>query len=479
MAEATIPTPYGEFRSYAYESLVDGRTHIALVLGEIGDGEERPHAGALRVPHGRRLRLAALRLRRSSSRPRSQLIGEEGRGVVLYVRGHEGRAIGLTHKLRAYELQDQGRDTVEANLELGFPADQRDYGIGAQILVDLGVRTMRLLTNNPDKRAGLEGYGLAIDERVPLQVEPTAENIGYLRTKREKMGHLLDMPAAPRSRGVTDVRRASTTAPAGASRSWPRGSTRSITAQARRGRAGRARAARRRRGRGRRGLGPGRVRDPARGAADGVERPLRRGGCLGAVIRGDTAHFDLVANEAARGIARGRAARPGVPVIFEVLATDTLAQAEARAGGDSREQGVGGGRGGPRDGVAPGSAARQGGATMIVDKPWGKVATYALNQPSSVRVITVEPAQETSVHYHRMRDEMWVVLDVGLTIEIGNRVVEAQPGEEFMIPAEETHRIRNAGAKRGRILEIAYGYTTEDDTQRLEDGYGRSLEPDW
>jgi 3,4-dihydroxy 2-butanone 4-phosphate synthase / GTP cyclohydrolase II len=121
-------------------------------------------------------------------------IGGQGRGVILYIRGHEGRAIGLTHKLRAYELQDQGRDTVEANLELGFPADQRDYGIGAQILVDLGVSTMRLLTNNPAKRAGLEGYGLAIEERIPLQIEPTPQNIGYLRTKREKMGHLLDMP---------------------------------------------------------------------------------------------------------------------------------------------------------------------------------------------------------------------------------------------------------------------------------------------
>jgi mannose-6-phosphate isomerase len=116
---------------------------------------------------------------------------------------------------------------------------------------------------------------------------------------------------------------------------------------------------------------------------------------------------------------------------------------------------------------------------MIVDKPWGKVATYSLNQPSSVRVITVEPGQETSVHFHRMRDEMWVVLDAGLMIEIGNRVVEALPGEEFMIPAEETHRIRCTAAIRGRILEIAYGYTTEDDTQRLEDAYGRPLEPDW
>ncbi len=116
---------------------------------------------------------------------------------------------------------------------------------------------------------------------------------------------------------------------------------------------------------------------------------------------------------------------------------------------------------------------------VIVDKPWGKVATYALNQPSSVRMITVEPGQETSVHYHRMRDEMWVVLDPGLTIEIGNRVVEAQAGEEFMVAAEETHRIRNVGTTRGRVLEIAYGYTTEDDTQRLEDAYGRPLEADW
>ena len=116
---------------------------------------------------------------------------------------------------------------------------------------------------------------------------------------------------------------------------------------------------------------------------------------------------------------------------------------------------------------------------MIVDKPWGKVATYALNQPSSVRVITVEPGQETSVHYHQMRDEMWVVLDPGLTVQIGNKVVAATPGEEFMVSAETTHRIANQTGARGRVLEIAYGYTTEDDTLRLEDDYGRPLEPDW
>jgi mannose-6-phosphate isomerase len=116
---------------------------------------------------------------------------------------------------------------------------------------------------------------------------------------------------------------------------------------------------------------------------------------------------------------------------------------------------------------------------MIVEKPWGRVVTYALNQPSSVRVITVEPGQETSVHYHRMRDETWVVLDPGLEIEIGDRSVHPEPGEEFVIPAEEAHRIRCMGSGPGRILEVAYGYTTEDDSQRLQDAYGRSLEPDW
>lgn len=116
---------------------------------------------------------------------------------------------------------------------------------------------------------------------------------------------------------------------------------------------------------------------------------------------------------------------------------------------------------------------------MIVDKPWGKVATYALNQPSSVRVITVEPGQETSVHYHQMRDEMWVVLDDGLTIQIGNRIVRAAAGEEFVVSAEEVHRISNDCPRRGRVLEIAYGYTTEDDTLRLQDDYGRPLEADW
>jgi 3,4-dihydroxy 2-butanone 4-phosphate synthase / GTP cyclohydrolase II len=190
-AEARIPTEHGEFTAYTYESLVDGMVHVALVLGEVGDGERilvRVHSecltgdvfGSMRCDCGDQLHGAIGQ------------VGKEGRGVVLYIRGHEGRAIGLTHKLRAYRLQEEGRDTVEANVELGFEADPRNYGIGAQILADLGVRSMRLLTNNPAKRAGLEGYGLSIVERVPLETRPTAMNIGYLRTKAEKLGHLFE-----------------------------------------------------------------------------------------------------------------------------------------------------------------------------------------------------------------------------------------------------------------------------------------------
>jgi 3,4-dihydroxy 2-butanone 4-phosphate synthase/GTP cyclohydrolase II len=191
VAEASIPTAYGGFKVRAYESLVDGRVHVAMVLGEVGDGTEilvRVHSECLTGDVFRSLRCdCGTQLEDALAK-----IGAEGRGVVLYIRGHEGRAIGLTHKLRAYQLQEDGRDTVEANVELGFAPDPRDYGIGAQILYDLGVRTMRLLTNNPSKRAGLEGYGLSIAERVPLETAPTRENLSYLQAKREKLGHLLD-----------------------------------------------------------------------------------------------------------------------------------------------------------------------------------------------------------------------------------------------------------------------------------------------
>jgi 3,4-dihydroxy 2-butanone 4-phosphate synthase/GTP cyclohydrolase II len=191
VAEATIPTAYGRFKTYAYESLVDARVHVAMVLGEVGDGERilvRAHSECLTGDVFHSLRCdCGTQLDDALAK-----IGADGRGVLLYIRGHEGRAIGLTHKLRAYELQEAGKDTVEANEALGFAADQRDYGIGAQILYDLGVRSMRLLTNNPLKRAGLEGYGLSIVERVPLETKPTSENLRYLRAKREKLGHLLN-----------------------------------------------------------------------------------------------------------------------------------------------------------------------------------------------------------------------------------------------------------------------------------------------
>jgi 3,4-dihydroxy 2-butanone 4-phosphate synthase / GTP cyclohydrolase II len=190
-AEARLPTEYGEFRCIAYQSVIDHETHLAFVMGEPA-GEEhvlvRVHSecltggvfGSRRCDCGAQLH-AALRL-----------IAEAGLGAVIYLRGHEGRGIGITHKLQAYELQDGGLDTVDANVELGLPVDSREYGIGAQMLVDLGITTMRLLTNNPAKRGGLEGFGLQIVERVPIHTAPNEENIRYLRTKRDRLGHLLD-----------------------------------------------------------------------------------------------------------------------------------------------------------------------------------------------------------------------------------------------------------------------------------------------
>jgi 3,4-dihydroxy 2-butanone 4-phosphate synthase/GTP cyclohydrolase II len=194
--EAKLPTRFGEFRVFGYESLIDGRHHIAIVQGDIGDGERvltRMHSECLTgdVFHSLRCDCG------SQLEDGLQQIAQEGRGIVVYIRGHEGRGIGLLHKLKAYRLQESGRDTVEANTELGFPADPRDYGVGAQILVDLGVRSMRLLTNNPTKRAGLEGYGLSIVERVPLQSRVTEHNVAYLRAKKAKLGHLLDLDDEP------------------------------------------------------------------------------------------------------------------------------------------------------------------------------------------------------------------------------------------------------------------------------------------
>ncbi|KAL2460412.1 Bifunctional riboflavin biosynthesis protein RIBA 1 [Abeliophyllum distichum] len=186
---AQIPTMWGPFTAHCYRSIIDGIEHIAMVKGDIGDGLDvlvRVHSecltgdifGSARCDCGSQLALSM------------QQIEAAGRGVLVYLRGHEGRGIGLGHKLRAYNLQDAGRDTVEANEELGLPVDSREYGIGAQILRDLGVRTMKLMTNNPAKYSGLKGYGLAVAGRVPLLTPITKENKRYLETKRSKMGHV-------------------------------------------------------------------------------------------------------------------------------------------------------------------------------------------------------------------------------------------------------------------------------------------------
>jgi len=202
VTQTRLPTEFGEFTAVGFQSTIDGIEHVALVKGDIGDGQD-----VLVRVHSECLTGDALSSLRCDCGPQLQAamqrVSDEGRGVVLYVRGHEGRGIGLMHKLAAYQLQDAGADTVEANLELGLPADARDYGTGAQILYELGIRTMRLLTNNPAKRAGLEGYGLSIVERVPLEIVANHENERYLRTKRDRMGHELadDAPSAEHSEG--------------------------------------------------------------------------------------------------------------------------------------------------------------------------------------------------------------------------------------------------------------------------------------
>jgi 3,4-dihydroxy 2-butanone 4-phosphate synthase/GTP cyclohydrolase II len=194
VSDVSLPTEYGDFRVIGYESILDGQCHLALVAGDPAahDALVRVHSECLtgdvfssqRCDCGEQLRRAL------------RLISQRGNGVLLYMR-QEGRGIGLANKLRAYALQDSGSDTVEANHELGYPADLRDYGIGAQILVDLGIKEMRLLTNNPRKVIGLEGYGLKIIERVPLEIEPNSINRRYLETKRDKLHHLLLQNDAP------------------------------------------------------------------------------------------------------------------------------------------------------------------------------------------------------------------------------------------------------------------------------------------
>jgi 3,4-dihydroxy 2-butanone 4-phosphate synthase/GTP cyclohydrolase II len=188
-AVADLPTEHGAFKIFAYENQLDNETHVALVRGDISDGKDvlvRVHSKCLTgdVFHSARCDCGA-QLETAMAR-----IAEEGRGVLLYL-NQEGRGIGLANKIRAYELQDQGFDTVEANERLGFKADQRDYGIGAQILTDLGVKSMRLLTNNPRKFVGLQGYGLSVSDTVPLEIPPNESTRKYLKTKKDKLGHRL------------------------------------------------------------------------------------------------------------------------------------------------------------------------------------------------------------------------------------------------------------------------------------------------
>ncbi len=189
-AAARVPTSYGSFVAHAYRSVADGEEHIAYVMGDVEGGAPplvRLHSecltgdilSSLRCDCGQQLRAALGK------------ITEEGRGVLVYLRGHEGRGIGIGHKIRAYALQDAGLDTVEANEAQGLPIDSRTYGVGASILVDLGITAMRLMTNNPMKLDGLEDYNLKIIERIPIEIESNPENVRYLKTKRDRLGHTL------------------------------------------------------------------------------------------------------------------------------------------------------------------------------------------------------------------------------------------------------------------------------------------------
>lgn len=189
-ASARLPTMFGEFEAIAFENQLDGATHIALVKGRVDDGQPtlvRVHSGCLTAEVLGSLRCDC----RDQLHKAMEMIQKEGRGVLLYLNKQEGRGIGLLNKIKAYGLQDQGSDTVEANIKLGFKPDLRTYGVGAQILVDLGLHAIKVMTNNPRKIVGIDGYGLSVVERVPIEIQPHDGNVKYLRTKKNKMGHIL------------------------------------------------------------------------------------------------------------------------------------------------------------------------------------------------------------------------------------------------------------------------------------------------
>src|SRR5439155_163011 len=281
MTTVQLPTSYGEFTAVAFRERLTGKHHVALVHGEV-DGEDdvlvRVHSECLTGDVFHSLRCdCGEQLDQALSR-----IASEERGVLLYM-AQEGRGIGLLNKLRAYELQENGLDTVEANLELGFQPDMRDYGIGNQILADLGLSTIRILTNNPKKITGIEGFGLEVVEQVPIETAPTPQNVRYLATKGDKLGHKLHHQDLKYER-----REAVTVMPV-----------------------------------------PGAFELPLAAMALAKTRRYACVVALGCVVRGETPHFDFIASEAASGLQLA-ALETGVPVAFGVLTVDVVEQAEAR-----------------------------------------------------------------------------------------------------------------------------------------------------